>query len=229
MSMLGRFKKPGGFQQLLTLIESFGPQKREKFMEMIQAEDAAWGRAIASKLMNIDRILGWPEQTLSDIFKSLPVRQMACVMKSVSAEHAAKISKFMSHADLRKLEGEMTTMEVKPEEAFATFVRVIELTRSMIKSGHIRIDRVDPEMFIPENFEDKLSSEYVAPVMKAKESDADAITLHRKGDSGESEAKLSSDLTSLHKTLAAVSNENKILKNELKSLRDKLDQIKRIA
>jgi len=49
MSSIQRYKKPGGFLQLLSLIETFGGQKREKFIEMVDAESHVWRRPCAIK------------------------------------------------------------------------------------------------------------------------------------------------------------------------------------
>ena len=41
MSMIDRYKKKGGFLQLLNLLETTGGEKREKFLKMIAEENPA--------------------------------------------------------------------------------------------------------------------------------------------------------------------------------------------
>lgn len=223
MSMLARYKRPGGFLQLLSLIESFGPQKREKFMEMIQAEDPVWAQAIHSKLLTIERILDWPEQVLSDIFKMLPTKNLACMIKGISPENVTKIVKFLSHAEKRKLDDELGTMEAKPEEIFTSFVRTIDLTRRMIKEGQIRLDKFDPDLAIMDGYEDYLSHQ------TADAAPALSFEMKKKMDVGELDSKVAMEMMAMQNSLNSVVKENKTLKDELKVLREKLEQIRKIA
>jgi FliG C-terminal domain len=231
-NMLSRYRRPGGFLQLLALIESFGSQKREKFMQMIQDEDPAWAKAISSKALSMERIFGWPEQTISEIFRHLPVKNVALIMKSTSPANAEKVFKFLSHAEKRKLDDEMALLESKPEEVFATIVKVIEVTRKMIKEGELRIEKVDPDMVVPESFESTLGPGPALPhshghgdhVMEVKSHEPD--THHHHAPPQES---LTSDVIALQKHLAAAVKENRALKEEIAGLRNRLDQIKKIA
>jgi hypothetical protein len=241
--MLARYKKPGGFLQLLSLIESFGPQKREKFMEMIHAEDAVWAEALQTKILTLDRLFKWPEQTLTEIFRVLPTKNLACVIKGISQENADKFLKYLSHAEKRKLEDELGTLDAKPDDIFASVVRVIEVTRKMIKEGDIRLDKVDPEMMVPENFEEKLGAggahaqphassaahRHAAVVETEFVADAQQTALKKKAEAGELDAKAAQEILHLHRTLTAINKENLVLKEELKALREKLEQIRRIA
>jgi len=238
MSMLARYKKPGGFLQLLSLIESFGGQKREKFMEMINAEDPTWAQALQSKMLSIERLFKWPEQTITEIFRVLPAKNLACAMKGISKENAEKVLKYLSHAEKRKLEDEMGALEAKPEDIFAAFVRVIEVTRKMIKERDIHLEKIDPDLMIPENFEEQLAGKaaltsssshaHVAPAAEVV-LDNQQLALKKKAEAGELDAKASAEIVNLHRTLQVVSKENAALKEEVKRLHDKLDQIRRIA
>lgn len=237
MSMLARYKKPGGFLQLLSLIESFGGQKREKFMEMINAEDPTWAQALQSKMLSIERLFKWPEQTITEIFRVLPAKNLACVMKGISKENAEKILKYLSHAEKRKLEDEMGALDPKPEDVFAAFVRVLEVTRKMIKERELHLEKIDPDLMVPENFEEQLAGKaalgatnhvHLAATAEVV-MDNQQLALKKKAESGELDAKASAEILNLHRTLQVMSKENVALKEELKQLRDKLDQIRRIA
>jgi hypothetical protein len=240
--MLARYKKPGGFLQLLSLIESFGAQKREKFMEMIHAEDPVWADALKTKMLSIERLFKWPEQTVTEIFRTLPTKNLVCVIKGTSKENSDKILKYLSHAEKRKLEDEMGTLEVKPDDIFASFVRVIEMTRKMIKEGDIRLDKIDTDLMIPDGFEEKLAHApgaaashgnvhtiHSAEGEAALNFDTQAALLRRKAENGELDSKLAAEFAVMQKSVAALSKENAALKEELRHLKDKLDQIRRIA
>jgi hypothetical protein len=170
---------------------------------------------------------------------------MACVIKGITKENADKIFKYMSHAEKRKLDDELGTLDAKPEDIFASMVRTIEITRKMIKTGEIRLDKIDPDMMIAENFEEQLLSQGAAPAhavyqhgyeMTVTPSTEEAPVAQevapapkKKAEAGEVDSKTSAEIMQLHKALTAINRENTILKEELRALREKLDQIRRIA
>jgi hypothetical protein len=248
MSMLARYKKPGGFLQLISLMESFGPQKREKFLEMIDLEAPAWGKAIREKFLSMERLLSWPDQVVSEVFKNLPVKNLACAIKGLQPANAEKITKFLSHADRRKLEDELTNLKAKPEEIATTFVKVIEMARQMIKKGEIRLDKVDPGLIVGESMELSLESGDLSGAAEGHEESED----HGDGLSsssgpavhnGHSPAYMPkaaasekgihgitpTEVVAMQTALATSTRENKALRDEVKHLREKLDQIRRIA
>jgi len=243
MSMLARYKKPGGFLQLLSLIESFGPQKREKFMEMIHAEDAVWAQALQSKILTMERVLKWPEQTLTEIFRILPIKNLACVIKGIPKADSDKFLKYLSHAEKRKLDDEIGTLDPKPDDIFQSFVKVVEVVRKLVKEGELRLDKIDPSMILPEGYEEKLSAIGASPshashhgpqthhahAPAAETELVFEIPTKKKTEPSEPDGKASHDVLQLHRTLTAVTKENVALKEELRILREKLDQIRRIA
>jgi hypothetical protein len=227
--MLTRYRRPGGFIQLLTLIETFGPQKREKFLEMIDLEDKAWGRAIREKSLTIERFFDWPEQAIAEVARALPVKNLACAIKGINAVNIAKIRKFMSTAELRRLDDEVSMLKVTPDEVNATFVKIIELVRKMIKSGELRLDKIDSTLIISEAMEFQLShSEPSAQINEKPSASASTMTFDNL-ESGDGEPKSTDELVGLRKNLAVMTKENKSLKDELKILREKLEQIRKIA
>ena len=236
-SMLGRYKKPGGFLQLLSLLESFGPQKREKFMNLIEDEDISWARALKSKMLTIERLFTWPEDVISEVFRRLPIKNLACVLKNGKAADVEKIVKFMTHAERRKLDDEMAAMSPKPEEVFATYVKVIELTRKMIKEGEIRIEKFEPNLIIPEGYEMNLMNDMGAdePTVKTTWTQMEAAQAPQAAhapqahDTHHAHHPDQADVVALQRTIAVLTKENRALKDELHAIRSRLDQIKKIA
>ena len=64
MGMLDRYKKKGGFIQLLNLIETTASPKAEKFLKMIGEESPAWEAEIKKKVLSIDRLATWNQSYL---------------------------------------------------------------------------------------------------------------------------------------------------------------------
>lgn len=238
--MLARYRRPGGFLQLLSLLESFGPQKREKFMRMIEDEDKDWSRALATKLLTMERLYTWPEEIISEIIRRLPVKNLACIVKSATPVNEEKIVKFMSHAERRKLDDELGSIDPKPDEVFAAHVKLVEITRKMIKEGEIRVDKFDPTLLIPEGYEGKIHLEASGEPVETVADEPTIKMTHRQLEKavaakGKANSRAESgdgnqvDIMSLQRTIASLSKENKALKEELIAMRVRLEQIKKIA
>lgn len=81
MSMISRYKRSGGFVQLLSLIETSSQTKKDRFLEIIRSESVAWADAIEKHSISLERIFSWSDDTVVEVFKSLPLRNMACALK----------------------------------------------------------------------------------------------------------------------------------------------------
>ena len=239
MSMLARYKKTGGFVQLLALIEGFGQQKREKFLEMIDQENPTWSRALKDKMLSVERIMGWPDQVVIEIFKSLPIKNMAVAIAGLKPDQLPKIMQFFTPSDKRKMDDALAGETPKPEEISSSLVKVIEVTRKMIKEGELRPDKFDMGLVIPEDFESSLESAHAqnpaGPVGSSLGSSEPTATgavlnfdLKAKVPEG-LDPKAMADYANLQKTASQLAKDNKTLRDENKTLKEKLDQIRRIA
>ena len=104
MSMLSRYRKSGGFKQLLMLIETCGKQKQENFLKLIEAEDAKWAQAVKTKMLSMEKILSWDAEVLAEIFSRVQDLTMATAMHGLTEDDWKKISSTFSHSQIRKLE-----------------------------------------------------------------------------------------------------------------------------
>lgn len=232
MSMIARYKRPGGFVQLLSLIEASVPSKREKFLEIIKAESLPWAEAIEKRMISIEKIFTWPDQVVVEIFKGLPLRNMACALQGFSKEQQERIFNYMSHSEKRKVQDEMGAMKSNAEEFNGTLFKILEITRKMMTDGRIRVDKIDPELVIPDAFEENLGrgSTPSAFSHKPDESHVEAekvqAVIHQAQNSSSGG---SAEVLQLHKVAQALTTENKSLREEVKMLKSKLEQIRKIA
>lgn len=215
MSMLNRYKKTGGFVQLVSLIETLGPAKQEKFLSMIQGEDAAWMEAVKQKMLTIDKIFSWSEDTISEIVRRMPTKSLASALKGLKEDQVKKAYALMSNSEKRKIEDEMSSLSDKPEEAQANVLKLIETTRKMIIDTDLRVDSFAPEMIIEEGIEAKLAA---APTKNAKPTAVKEVT-----------PPITTSVVQLQNMVAALTRENNQLKSELQLLKQQLEQRKRSA
>lgn len=224
MSSLIRYKKAGGFVQLLSLLETFGPQKREKFLEMIEAESGVWAKALREKMLTLERIFSWNDQIVIEIFKSLPPKNLGLALEGIKPEFKARLLPFFTPSEKRRLDDAIAGATPKPEEVASNLVKVIEMTRKMLLQGDLRAEKFDSGLIIPENFETKLEGpgDFSNAPTDPQELKIPAQML----DPGQAP---NLEVVQIQRTLATALNENKTLKEEIKVLRGKLDQIRKIA
>lgn len=232
MSMIDRYRKAGGFLQLLQVLETCGPQKKEKFLKMIQEEDPTWSSALESKMLSMERIFKWDANTIAEIMVRIPDGTLAVALKGFSKEQVEMIFRTFSASQKRKIEDLAGTKNPNTGEIAASFIKIIEEVRSMIKNGTLRFDKFDPELIVQDGIEEKLEGNAPTPAAKKTEefssvlietaTQAVAQAQSSNGQDREAVEKLSSKVLTL-------AEENKRLNKELKVLREKLEQIRKIA
>ena len=200
MSSLQRYKKPGGFIQLVSLIETFGALKREKFLAMIEDESAPWAEALRQKSLTLERVLAWPDEVVIAIFKELPLKSLAFALEEIGPEVRLRFDPFLGFIEKRLLAEALENNRPTADEIQSVLIKVLEIARRRVVQREIA-SQVIGNLGIPENFEAHLEG----PSKPAEVADA-------------APAQLSVAL-----------RENQILKEEVRRLRDKLEQIRRIA
>lgn len=239
--------------QLLSLIETFGPQKKEKFLEMIQEESPVWARSLREKMITFERIFGWPEQVIVEIFKQLQPKTLAFALHGIKPEQKEKILAYFSHAEKRRLDDLITESKPKPDEIASTLVKVVETTRQMLKDRALHPDKFDVALIVPEDYEVKLEeiaareqfssmsapATNVASISPASTAGAGAMSRKEKAVAAASEVNVDQtpvdavraglDVIQLQKKVQELMKENKVLKDENHALRSKLEAIRKIA
>lgn len=98
MSILARYRKPGGFLQLLKLIETSQPAKQEKLLDVVEKEDPRWAELIREKKLTSEMILSWDHSTQATIFEYMVARHCATLFKRMEE------GKLVEFRDIFKLE-----------------------------------------------------------------------------------------------------------------------------
>lgn len=238
MSMLDRYRKPGGFYQLVSLVETCAPAKKEKFLELIKAEDEAWAEAVKEKMLDIDRIYSWSDETLAEIFGTLQDLTVAVALHEANDDLKNRIFSYMTQARKRKIEDLMGSQNPTPGEISTMQMKIVETVRKMAHDGYIRFEKIDPPLHFDEKIEEELNKAKLGGTSTLIETD---FTIEYENDSApatgkesapassaDAEARLA-EILSLKKKLAEISKENAVLRHELSIAKNKLEQIKKIA
>lgn len=239
MGMLDRYRKTGGFAQLLALIETCGPSKQEKFLEIVRSEDPRWADAVRTKMLDIDRIYGWSDETLAEIVGTLQDLTVAIALHGAPDSVKERINKMLTHGRKRKIDDLFGSNNPSPGELAATHIKIIETVRKMAHDGYLRFDKIDPQLYLDDKFEEMLNKPAIAAAPSAAsasssdfkiEYEAGAEPASAETDtSASTNANATAELGTLRKKVTDLSKEVAVLRHELSVARGKLEQIKKIA
>lgn len=242
MGMLDRYKKSGGFVQLLTLIESFPPPKQEKFLQMIAEENGTWAKALRERVLTVERILAWPPSTLAEIVPTLSVNVLAIALHGLDTVNREKIMGGLPNSERRRIELEFDVVQPKPQDIVTTLAKLVESVRGMITEGYLHAENTDAFTLLTEKQEEELLHAFDKPAAPSVTSEPakkaepsrklEAVEKEEHSDSHEAakpDGKTAADVKAMQNLILALQRENKSLKGELKTARDKLETIRKIA
>jgi hypothetical protein len=236
MGMLDRYRKTGGFIQLVTLLETCGPTKQEKFLEIIRQEEPIWAETLKTKVLDINRIFSWRDDVLAEVVGTLQDLCLAVAIHAADEPMKARFIGMLSHGRRRKIDDLLGRTPPTPAEVTTMHMKIVETVRKMAIDGFLRFEKFDIDLLIEDGIEEKLDKK------KAEASETNlsmfAIEFENAGDNEKIEAPAAQDTSNdqrvqeislLRKKLAESSKEVAVLRHELSIARGKLDQIKKIA
>ena len=226
MGMLDRYKKKGGFYQLLQLLETSPSAKREQFLSLIAGESPAWEEALRKRILTISRVYSWDGQYLVEIFSRVQPLTLANAIHGNPQEQIDQLLACLPPISKRKITDLMAEATPTPAEKSTCISRMLSEVRGFVSQGIIRLEKVDPELIIPENIEELLAVSFMSSTVYEHEA--------MKKDSrpnivGESDSSTQHDVDFLKRKMNQLASEVNALKHENSVLKDKLSQIKKIA
>lgn len=239
MGMLDRYKKKGGFIQLLTLIETSGKQKQEQFLNLIAQESKAWEEGIKKYMLSVDRIMGWQPQFRAEIFSRVQPLTLATVLHGLPPEKLDAVLECMGTSEKRKIMNVISERTPTPGEKATCNMKLITETRGFCMGGVIKLDKVDPEIAIPENVEEQLNHANITSQLSSTSSSSSApgkpeelvfdLDRHKHTTPSDVKAGTAEEIEFLKKKVNQLVQDNNHMKHELNVARGKLEQIKKIA
>lgn len=158
MSMIERYKKKGGFVQLLNLIETTGGEKKEKFLKMIKDENPGWESEIRKKMLTMDKVLSWNTSYLMEVIPNVPTPALAVAISSLPADKQQIILSALPFGERKKAEDIMKDSKPNAGEVFTCQMKILMEVRNQVNSGKLKFEKFDPDMVISENIEEQLAS-----------------------------------------------------------------------
>ncbi|MBC7420079.1 MAG: hypothetical protein H7328_05070 [Bdellovibrio sp.] len=221
--MVDRYKKSGGFLQLVQVIETCGTKKREQFMNIITEESPQWAEALNQKCLSFEKIIAWKPEILLEILAAVNILSFATALKGLEKPKLDEFLGKLSHQEKKRIELAMLEMNPNPNEISSSMMKVVSETRNLLSSNALKADKIDQSLVIPDEFETKLEKKDSGQGMDLSASVLRDVSVGAVG------AVSGAEVEKLQKKLILISKELQNLKQENILMKDKLDKIKKIA
>lgn len=143
MSMLARYRKPGGIQQLVQLLESCLPKKRESLLKTICDEDANFGALVKAKILTVDKVFKWDPLMVCEVTTRMTDRALAIALKGLPADYAKIAMHTMRDMKKREVNTLLESLTPTPIEIESAHIKLIETVRLLQKEGSLKLDDND--------------------------------------------------------------------------------------
>lgn len=230
MGMLDRYKKKGGFSQLLQLIETSPKVKQEQFLNLIASESPAWEEAIRQRVLTIDKIFSWSPEVLSEVLSRVQPLQLATVLHAMPPEEIDRLLSVFPSITKRKMMDMVGEANPSAAEKSTCVSKIIVEVRGFISQGLVKAEKIDPHLLVPDDIEEKLSHSFVS-----SSSSEEFAPISKKSETNKNESQNSDSSTYLQeidflkRKVSQLASEVNALKFENNQLKDKLAQIRKIA
>jgi hypothetical protein len=158
MGLLERYKKSGGFVQLLTLLETCTPQKRDKFLAMIKEENSAWEDALRPRILTVDRIFMWSPVALTEIVTRLQALTIAALYSAFDEARRNQMNGILNFNQHKQVKQYVAEKKFTAADFNIGLEKFLVETRGLINQGVIKLDKVDPELEVPDDIEEQLNA-----------------------------------------------------------------------
>ncbi len=245
MGMLDRYKKKGGFFQLLQLIETSPQKKKDQFLSLIAEENPVWEDQLRKKILTIEKIYNWDQSVLAEVFTRLPPLTLAVAMHGNAPEFTDKLLACLPPITKRKIYDLISEANPSAAEKLTCEMKIITEVRGYVAQGLIKLEKIDTDLHMPDNFDDMLITMSIGNLtdvsaFKASTAANTAQSADATIASSDLSAKSMQNTTSntnvdmhevefLKRKINQLSAEVNGLKSENAILKDKLAQIKKIA
>lgn len=227
--MIDRYRKPGGFFQLLNLIETTGKDKQEKFLKMIADESPTWEAEVRKRLLTLDKVLSWNATYLAEVFPRVQPLQLAMIVGGLPTEKAGQFMNIMTYKEKRQIEQILEDKKPTPGETSSGIMKLFSEIRKMESEGTLKFEKFDPDMVVPEDIEEKLGKGISVHSTSLSTHSSEVAAATPGSAPVGIPSNVAEEITTLRRKLVQLTQENQKLHQDNVVMKEKLEQIKKIA
>ena len=139
MGVYTRYKKsPSGLRQIVELIESAPPSRRQKMIDVGMKEDPEYTNKILRFVFNFEDLIQLPDSELAELLAGVPALWMAYAIHDQSQEVQARWLALSSPQVFMEVKEVLANPKVSPFQMSAGKVKMIAMARSLEKKGYIK-------------------------------------------------------------------------------------------
>ncbi|MCB0362412.1 MAG: hypothetical protein KDD35_06810 [Bdellovibrionales bacterium] len=230
MDLLRRYQKPGGFLQLVQLIETCMPQKQHQLLTSIEKESPIWAETVRNKILSIDRIFSWDEQTLAELVSRIQELTLSIAVHGIAPDIWARATKSLGHGQLRRIDDLSKTKDPSPGEIATAFTKIIVEIREMISLGYIHLAKVDPGLVIENDIEEKLGKGGMAAngLQNSSSSNSNSVSSTSSHPMGDTHSNTKGASQDSNLEVSRLRRENMELKKELQAMSNEINQMRTV-
>lgn len=151
MSVLTRYRRPGGFKQLLQLIETSQPVKQAKLLEVVESEDPVMAERIRQKKITTTMVMSWPVEHLVVILENMHPMHLLCIMQNLDEETFKLYAGAFSPDKYREVKSLLAEeQEITSAQMAAAQTHMLETVRFLDEEKKIDLRYIDPALDISE-------------------------------------------------------------------------------
>ncbi len=233
MSNLSRYQKPGGFMQLINLLETSSVDKRQKFLAMIREENEFWAAMLEKKMLTFQRVFTWNTSVQFEVFSRIQTNVLGHGLHGFDEEHKQKILGLFPSSTKRKIEDAYQEKQPTAGEIVTVQERILAEIRKITSEGSTKLEKIDPDMAIPDGIEEILKKQTEDAALHSSVDQLEKSLLESQQESPDTHVEKNQsqveELVLIKKKLGLALQENQLLKTEVNRLRTKIEQIKKAA
>ena len=150
MSTLKRYRKPGGFKQLLVLIETSATPKRDQLMKIVASEDKSWFDELSRRMLTAEKIFSWEPEAIERVLQLIPDQTWPKALFHLPQADRDKLFqaliKFQPQHKQKQLLEYIAELKPAPGEIDAAQTFIIKKVRELQIAGDFRPEKFDPSL-----------------------------------------------------------------------------------
>jgi flagellar motor switch protein FliG len=150
MGMLTRYKKDGGFETLLMLIEQCNKKKQDQLIGLVENEDLVWAERIRAKMLTQERVLALPQDAINEIFSRIPEKVLVFALAGTPADKKDAILATFTHFKKKAIDEMMTGTKPTPGQTEAAFLAIFKKIRDLEKDRTLNLLKFAPALSLKE-------------------------------------------------------------------------------
>lgn len=148
MSMLNRFRKQGGFNQLLLLLESCDPIKQKNLLTLVAQEDPGWAYLFKIKTITFEKLIGFNDQLWLDLIPHLNHKVIGDFLSHLQQTEKTRLLLLLDYSSQRVVTEMLADKKSTAAEHSTAFIKIIQTIRDLEDKKIINFAYHDPSLVI---------------------------------------------------------------------------------